>query len=153
MKKIALFLFCQTAVFSQESVNASGANASGSNGNVSYSVGQAAYSSYSGAGYVNEGIQFPFEIITLNTDDNSEVNQIVLFPNPASSAINLKINFLISEELKFVLYDINGRILDEERITQDEVQIPMERYSKSIYFLRIRDKEKELRTFKIIKNH
>jgi hypothetical protein len=155
MKEIAIlfFLLHISVVFSQESTNASGGNASGSNGNVSYSVGQITYSSYSGTGFVNEGIQFPFEITTLDTDDNSETNEILLFPNPASSGINLKINSLLSEELKFVLYDSNGRILEESRITQNEIQISMVKYSKSIYFLKVIDKEKELKTFKIIKNH
>ena len=155
MKKIAIlfFLLHISVVFSQESINASGGNASGLNGNVSYSIGQIAYSSYSGTGFVNEGIQFPFEITTLDTDDNSETNEILLFPNPASYEINLKINLLISEELRFVLYDMNGRILEENRITQNQIQIPMEKYSKSIYFLEIREKERGLKTFKIIKNH
>lgn len=155
MKRIAILFFLHniSLVFSQESINASGGNASGSNGNVSYSVGQVVYSSYSGAGFVNEGIQFPFEITTLDTDDNSETNEILLFPNPASYEINLKINLLISEELRFVLYDMNGRILEENRITQNEIQIPMEKYSKSIYLLKIRGKERELKAFKIIKNH
>jgi hypothetical protein len=155
MKEIAIlfFLLHISVVFSQESTNASGGNASGSNGNVSYSVGQITYSSYSGTGFVNEGIQFPFEITTLDTDDNSETNEILLFPNPASSGINLKINSLLSEEVKFVLCDSNGRILEESRITQNEIQISMVKYSKSIYFLKVIDKEKELKTFKIIKNH
>lgn len=140
-------------VFSQESINASGANASGVNGNVSYSVGQVVYSSYSGDGFVNEGIQFPFEITVLDTDNHSEENQILLFPNPTSSMINLKINSLMSEELRFVLYDMNGRILEENRISQNEIQIPMGKYSKSIFFIEIRDKERKLKSFKIIKNH
>ncbi|MCL9804931.1 T9SS type A sorting domain-containing protein [Flavobacterium amniphilum] len=155
MKKIALalFLLCRIMVFSQEAINASGGNASGSNGNVNYSVGQIAYSSYSGNGFVNEGIQFPFEITTLATDEHSDDNQIALFPNPVSYEINLKVGFLIAEDLKFELYDINGRILAEDWISQNEIQIPMGQYPKSIYFLRIKDQNKELKVFKIIKNY
>jgi len=52
-----------TGLQAQESVNATGGNASGSGGSASYSVGQVAYQTHTGTnGSVSEGVQQPFEI-------------------------------------------------------------------------------------------
>ncbi|MFC7774490.1 T9SS type A sorting domain-containing protein [Flavobacterium sp. GCM10027622] len=154
MRKIMYlwFLLHLVEAFSQESVNASGRDISGSNGNVSYSVGQVTYSSYTGSGAVNEGIQLPFEIITLNVNDASVNKEVELFPNPTAYGVNLRINSVLTEELQFVLYDMNGRMLKEGTVAQREIYFPMEHLSASIYFLKVKNSNKELKTFKIIKN-
>ena len=52
-----------TGLQAQESVNATGGNALGSGGSVSYSVGQLTYQTHVGTnGSVAEGVQQPFEI-------------------------------------------------------------------------------------------
>lgn len=58
---IACFLFVSHSIFSQESINASGSEATGSGGTVSYSVGQVFYSSQTGTNgnTLSEGVQQP----------------------------------------------------------------------------------------------
>lgn len=52
-----------TGLQAQESVNATGGNASGSGGSASYSVGQVVYTTNTGTnGTVAQGVQQPFEI-------------------------------------------------------------------------------------------
>ena len=52
-----------TGLQAQESVNATGGNASGSGGSASYSVGQVVYTNNTGtSGSVAQGVQQPFEI-------------------------------------------------------------------------------------------
>ncbi|WP_052172358.1 T9SS type A sorting domain-containing protein [Psychroserpens jangbogonensis] len=57
---IACLLFISQSIFSQESINASGSEATGSGGAVSYSVGQVFYSTQTGSnGTLSEGVQQP----------------------------------------------------------------------------------------------
>ena len=52
-----------TGVQAQTSVNATGGDASGGGGSVSYSVGQVVYTTHTGtSGSVAEGVQQPYEI-------------------------------------------------------------------------------------------
>jgi hypothetical protein len=62
------FTLCSLGlVHAQESINASGGEATGSEGTVSYSVGQVFYSTFSdqGNGSISEGVQQNLEIETL----------------------------------------------------------------------------------------
>lgn len=45
---VSVFTFSGTVITAQQSVNASGGNASGTGGNVSYSVGQIVYTTHTG---------------------------------------------------------------------------------------------------------
>ena len=58
---LACLLFVSHSIFSQESINASGSEATGSGGTVSYSVGQVFYSSQTGTNgnTLSEGVQQP----------------------------------------------------------------------------------------------
>ena len=60
---LILFIFISLVSISQESVNASGGNATGSGGSISYTIGQIDYIEASGVGgSVNQGIQQAYEI-------------------------------------------------------------------------------------------
>ena len=65
MKNTLIFVFMLSflGAVAQESINASGGNASGSGGSASYSVGQLVYQTYYGTnGYESKGVQQPYEI-------------------------------------------------------------------------------------------
>ena len=67
MKSIVVIclLICNISI-AQSSVNSSGSEAAGSGGFASFSVGEVVYSNFSSSsGCVMEGIQFPFEVVTL----------------------------------------------------------------------------------------
>ncbi|WP_228479065.1 hypothetical protein [Flavobacterium soyangense] len=56
--------------YSQESVTASGGNATGTGGSSSYSIGQITYTSQTGSGgNITLGVQQPYEIVTLGNED------------------------------------------------------------------------------------
>jgi len=69
-----------TGLQAQESVNATGGDASGSGGSTSYSVGQVVYTTNTGAnGTVEQGVQRPIEISVKG------INLTVLaYPNPTT---------------------------------------------------------------------
>ena len=139
----------------QETIVASGGNAVGSDGTASFSVGQVAYMYAAGSnGSVSQGVQQPFEIVTLGVDDFPTITlAMLLYPNPTTSLVNLKIENLDTENLEYQLYDLQGKLLSNKKITQDETQINMESLASAIYLLKIFDSNKPIKTFKIIKNN
>ena len=138
----------------QQSVNALGGDATGSNGKVSYSIGQIDYVSATGSnGSISQGVQQPFEIFTLGTNDFPTITlQAIVYPNPTTSSINLKIVNYALENLQYNLYDILGKSIATQKISQEETTINMENLGKAIYFIQILDNNKTIKTFKIIKN-
>lgn len=157
--KTKLFLFLVlfglfiTNVQGQQSVHSSGGNATGSGGTSSYSVGQLTYHSYSGSnGSINEGVQVPFEIITLGKDSFPDIKLMMVYPNPTTNMVTLKTGNYIAETLEYQLYDLNGKKIASQKITQAETQIPFENLTSSIYFLKVMGDNKLLKTFRIIKN-
>lgn len=84
MKSILILgLFVCNFSFAQNSVNSSGGDLTGTGGSASFSIGEVVYSNYSSAsGSVIEGVQFPFEIVTLGNSVFGKDVQLLVFPNP-----------------------------------------------------------------------
>jgi hypothetical protein len=138
----------------QQATVASGGKASGTGGSSSYSVGQLVYTTITGTkGYVNQGVQQPFEVFTLGTDSFPEIKVTMsVYPNPTASFVNLKIENHSLDNIQFQLFDIKGRQIQIQKILQSETPIQLENLPVAIYLLNVVEDNKLLKTFKIIKN-
>jgi hypothetical protein len=139
----------------QESVNATGGNASGNRGSVSYSVGQVVYTTNTGTnGSVAEGAQQPFEISAVTGIEEAKGIKLMVsaYPNPTTDYLTLSINEFKISNLLYQLYDIKGKILQIEKITGDKTSIAMGNLVPGTYFVKVIQGNKEVKTFKIIKN-
>lgn len=139
----------------QETVTTSGGNATGNGGSVSYTIGQIAFSTLSGAdGSVVQGVQQPYEISVLTAAENTEEITLncIVYPNPTRNTIKLSIESLDFDDMICRLFDINGTLIQEMKVRSDVTEISMNNLAPSIYFLRVIRNKKELKTFKIIKN-
>jgi len=77
--------FGTTILQAQVTIPASGGNATGSGGTVSYTVGQIQYNTYSGTnGTVSQGVQQPYEISVVTAIKNTgEITlECIVYPNP-----------------------------------------------------------------------
>ncbi len=153
----ALILLNITGVvvgFSQNSNVSSGGDASGSGGTASYSIGQVSCSNFSNSnGSVNEGVQQPYEIITLTKSNTRGLDIICsVFPNPVTSYINLKIETNDIENISYQLFDMQGKLLTSQKINSQNTLIPMENFASAGYFLKLKSNNKEIKSYKIIKN-
>jgi hypothetical protein len=153
---IELFLlFCTTVIQAQETITTSGGNATGTGGTVSYTVGQVAYTTNRGAtGIVAQGVQQPYEILVVTGLDEARgiSLEISVYPNPTSDFLKLTIESYKLENLSYQLYNINGDVLQNGKIVGKETVIQTGDLLPAAYFLQIRDNQKEVKTFKIIKN-
>ncbi|MEM7085511.1 MAG: T9SS type A sorting domain-containing protein [Bacteroidota bacterium] len=151
----ALFLFWGLAgAHGQNNTLASGGEATGSGGTLSYSVGQVDYIQAEGSGgTASQGVQQPFEIFVLGVDEHPEIQlDITVFPNPTVSNVTLHIGNFTGNDLSYQLYDIHGRLLSGQSLRTNSTRIPMEDLASAVYLLQVIDTSSPIKTFKIIKN-
>jgi len=155
LSAVLLLGFGLTGVQAQTSVNATGGDATGSGGSVSYSVGQVVYTSHTGtSGTVAEGAQQPYEIsVVTGLEEAKGINlSVAAYPNPTTDYLTLEVKDFNVSNLLFQLYDMQGKLLQSEKITGNQTSIVMSNLVPANYFLRVIHGNKEVKTFKIIKN-
>jgi hypothetical protein len=151
---ILLFVIGLTRLQAQSTIPASGGNASGDGGTVSYTIGQIVYTTNTGSnGTSAQGVQQPYEISILTVVEEAKGISLELsvYPNPATDFIKLKIKNYEVLNLRYQLYDINGSLLQDNKVEGNETSIVMQPLLPSTYILKITQGNKEVKTFKIIK--
>ena len=144
-----------TGLQAQESINATGGNASGSVGSASYSVGQIVYTTNTGTnGSVAQGVQQPYEISVVTAIEEAKdiTLSVSAYPNPTSDYLTLHIEEIDILNLSYQLFDMNGKLLQNEKITGDQTNIVMSNLEPATYIMKVIQENKEVKTFKIIKN-
>ena len=143
-----------TGLQAQTSINATGGNASGSGGSASYSVGQVVYTTNTGTnGSVAQGVQQPFEISVVTAIEEAKgINlSVSAYPNPTTDYLTLEVKEYELSNLHFQLYDMSGKLLQNEKITSNQASIVMSNLVPATYFVKVTESNKEVKTFKIIK--
>ncbi len=138
----------------QQATTATGGNASGSGGTVAYSVGQIIYATNTGTtGSVAQGVHQPYEIsIVLGIEVNSINLELTAYPNPTTNYLTLNVGNSKLSTLNFQLYDISGKLIESRKIMSSSEIIVMENLPSATYFLKASNNNKEVKTFKIVKN-
>jgi len=159
MKRIIVFfliiIFSGAICNAQQALSAPGGEATAAGGNASYSVGQVVYTTNTGTnGSVAQGIQQPYEIsvVTGLEDAKGITLQCSAYPNPTTDFLTLKVENFSLSTLTFQLYDLNGKLLENKKIESNETRIVMSNLNRAVYFLKVIQYNKEIKTFKIVKN-
>lgn len=161
LKKTIVFLMIiagLTELCAQIVITSTGGTANGSGGSISYSVGQVVYTTNTGtSGSVAQGVQQPFEISTLT--GFNEANDISLicsaYPNPTIDVIQLIVDTSFSkstQSIHYQLLDMQGKIIETKKLDAQLTNIVVSSLNPAIYFLRVIHGNKDLKTYKIIKN-
>ena len=157
IKKIPylMFILCWSTICdAQQIVSSTGGEATGTGGTVSYTVGQVAYTTNAETeGTISQGVQQPYEIFDIgnNMDEYGISLELSVYPNPAGNYLMLKVINIKSGKLTYQLFDSDGKLLENKEIVDVETTIQMYELSPAIYFLKVSDNDKEVKTFKIIK--
>ena len=138
----------------QESIHTAGGNVTSGSGSVSFSIGQVNYTNQSTTtGNISQGVQQPYEIFSVGINQYSKNVEISLYPNPTLHELILSIKDFSNESFSFDLYDIEGKILFSNKITEENTTIEMSSFAAATYFIRIKNTEgKNSQIFKVIKN-
>ncbi len=152
---ILLIVLSLTGLNAQEAILATGGNALGSGGTVSYSIGQVVYNMNSGTnGSEAQGVQQPYEIssVTWIEEANRMKIECTTYPNPTTDFLIVKFENYFNENLSYELYDMNGKQIESKRLIFNETRIKLKSREPSNYLLIIKEENKKIKTFKIIKN-
>ncbi len=151
---IAVTFLAAQFSFGQSNTVATGGNATGTSGSVSYTVGQIDYISSSAAtGNSNQGVQQPYEILSSNglnvlTDEIS----LNVGPNPTIDYLTLTFNSTETTVYQYDLFDQNGKVLFAKSNLKKVETIDMSHYPVGTYHLKISASNHSQKSFKIIKN-
>ena len=142
------------ALQAQETVPASGGEATGGGGTSSYSVGQITYTTDNGTnGSVAKGVQQPYEISIVTGIEATNINlELSVYPNPTTDRLTLAVKDTELNNLKFQLYDLSGKLIQQAQLRAQNTQINMQNLAAATYLLKVTDSNKVVKTFKIIRN-
>jgi len=155
LSAVLLLGLASAGLYAQEAIPASGGNASGSGGSVSYSIGQVVYITNSGTnGSAAQGVQQPYEIsVVTGLIEANAINLICsAYPNPVSQYVRLKIENYKTKNLTYQLYDDSGKLLENRKVVGNETTIDMSNLVIATYILKVSERNKTVKIFKIIKN-
>lgn len=151
----SLLLLGTIELQAQETVAATGGEAAGSGGSSSYSVGQITYTTETGTnGSVAKGVQQPLEISIVTGIEATNINlQLSVYPNPTTAYLTLSATDTELNDLKFGLYNLRGKLIEQDQLRNQNTQISMRDLSSGTYLLKVSDNTKTIKTFKIIRNN
>lgn len=158
-KKVILsvvFLICVElyGLHAQETIPATGGDASGPGGSASYTVGQVVYTTIGPIGSAVQGIQISYEIYELPGFKEAESITLVcsIYPNPVNDILKLQIDNYIDKNLTYSLYNMNGKLITIQKVASQETSISMIYLPHGVYLLNVTDNKKVIKSFKVIKN-
>ena len=145
-----------TNLQAQEVIPATGGEANGSGGSVSYTVGQVVYTCNTGTNgnTVLQGVQQPYEIqVVTSTSEAKNISlKVLAYPNPTTNYLIVKVENYETANLQYQIFDINGKLLQTIKATGIETKIETNKLVPANYFVKILNNKKEIKVFKIIKN-
>ncbi len=144
--------FQMISVSAQQSNVATGGNASGSGGTVSYSVGQVVFTTNTGpSNTVAQGVQQPYEISqVVAIEENALFADLLIYPNPTLDQIVLSVQQ--TEGVSYALCNASGKLIEAHPLMSLLTSIDMSGLSPAAYYITLSGKNSSSRTFKIVKN-
>ena len=152
---VAFLLLSIGALQAQETIPAAGGDATGLDGSsVSYTIGQITYTTNSSTnGSVAMGVQQPYEISIVTGIEATNINlELSVYPNPTTDRLTLAVKDTELNNLKFQLYDLSGKLIQQDQLREQNTQISMQNLAAATYLLKVTDSNKVVKTFKIIRN-
>ena len=151
---LSFFFLSSFSVFGQQTIDASGGEASGSGGIVSYSVGQVLYNSFSDTNNSEaQGVQQPYEISVINGTELVEgiILKYKIYPNPAHSQLLLEIENDLPDAF-IQLFDIVGKLIITNQVSSGTNQINLDGLIPATYILKLTSGKNFIQAFKVVKN-
>lgn len=148
----SLILIGSGTLVAQQNSVASGGDAIGVGGGISYSIGQIDHvTSVGSIGTISEGLQQPYEILILKGVEETDI-RLSVYPNPTRDFIVLSVQNTNTQNMTYILYDVLGKIIENKKLIDSQTSISMLNLADDIYFIKVLNNGNELKIFKIIKN-
>ncbi len=148
---ILLFLF--TFVRGQEAhfiLSSAGNTSSNSEASICWTLGECFTGNHEGS-LITVSHGFLIIETSVNISNTLAEFDVLVYPNPFSDNIFLRIENLKSKNLSYSFHDLKGELLIHRNIKTSISEIKLKEYSPSIYILNVLEDNKIIRSFKIIK--
>lgn len=150
---LLLLILCVGGVYAQEAVPSTGGNGSGTNGTISYSVGQVVYTESTGStGSINQGVQQPYDISTNGIDEELENIGLSVYPNPTEDVLVLSIEETDISGYSYALFNQKGQLIESNHFASNHIEIFMQELNAASYILKVMSDEEVVKTYTIIKH-
>ena len=155
---ICVLVSTLTSAWTQSEVNTSGGDGTGPGGSVAYTIGQVSYTNIKAEdGSISLGVQQPNLFLTVGTLETDITVSASVYPNPSNTQTTLKLEgqdeTIIQKDLMYRLFDLNGKLLMEQKITSNTTTIPLDHLTGSVFILQVVRKDIEVKAFKIFKTN
>lgn len=153
MRKILVLLLSITSVFvfGQEVISSSGSSLSNDKYSIDFTIGEPIIQTVqTNSKMITQGYHQPTLVIieAKQIDENFSAS---LFPNPATSFLNIELDAF--EGVTFKLQNVDGKILAQERIQQNVTSVNVKNLERGIYLLKLVDqKDNKLKSYKFLKH-
>ncbi len=149
---IATAFLC-VSLYSQSNTVSAGGDADGDNGSISYSIGQVVYTSAQGSnGNVNQGVQQPYDVGVVTGIEEAGIN-LSVFPNPTSGLLTLTVADEDASLLSYQLFDASGRLVDSKNKLNSTNAISLDGYATGVYTLSVSRENKQVKSFRLVRNY
>ena len=154
---ITIFFCAILTASAQSGLVTTGGDIQGSNGSVSYTIGQVAVQSIEASAVsLTEGVQQPYEIQTIGVDNWPAITlDAAVYPNPTADKLILSMGNGVETQciasLRAALYNTNGQYIQSVDVAGAQTTINMSALSAGTYYLRVTDGQQTLKTFKVVK--
>lgn len=154
MKKGTLILFSLLSalvVSAQEVVSTQGDSYSNGNGSIDFTIGEVVIDTGTdGTNDITQGFhQTNWNLVGIVNHKPSF--EVTVFPNPTSDL--LKIQTSAFENVSYTLYDAEGKLILQDKLTVSETSIQVSELAPGNYSLMLNNETENLKTFKLIKTH
>lgn len=116
---------------------------------ISYTIGEPVVNTaFTDSSVITQGFQQSnISVIPVNVMENPF--GLKVFPNPTKDLITIRLK-VKTDNMNYGLYDVDGKLIIQNKIFDQTSQIDMSPYASGIYLLKIKN-NKQINSFKIIK--
>ena len=101
--------------------------------------------------HLTQGFQQSY-ISIVSVEDHLIDIEINVYPNPAVDFLNVQISDLTDVE-NYSLFDMSGKLIENKPIPSKQFKIGFQQVSMGTYFIVFSNKEKKLKTLKVLKSN
>lgn len=149
---LALTIMAMSQTASSELVSSGGDSFSNANYQIDWSIGECMIATFSGVNYqLTQGFHQSNYIVT-DVEELSESNaNISVYPNPTTDLISVDFTNVAVSESILTIADINGKVLQVRSSENNSEKLDFAAYAAGVYFLTVKQENKVVKSFKIIK--
>ena len=135
---ILLIALCSASLQAQEVVTTAGSYGETTSGSLSWTVGEPVIETITdGTNTLTQGFQQSRLTVTAINDLKIPGIELSVYPNPTNNYLTIEVKTDKQRDLLLSLFDINGRLILQKKMTGNKQTIKMQNYKPATYILKV----------------